>query len=208
MKTITGGCACGAIRYEVTGDPIVTFNCHCRDCQKTTGSGYTPVFYVPAKAFKITKGTPKYYSTSSETFESKRAAEPVGAFPHAKRVGNLLFLSGIGPRVRGKKEIPGVTLTSDGEIQNYEIEKQCRAVFENVRLVLEDAGATWNDIVDVTVFLTDMKKDFPIYNKLYAEYFAGEGKPNPTRTTVEVTALPTPIAIELKVIATLGKVTD
>ena len=144
----------------------------------------------------------------SETFESKRAAEPVGAFPHAKRVGNLLFLSGIGPRVRGKKEIPGVTLTSDGKIQNYEIEKQCRAVFENVRLVLEDAGATWNDIVDVTVFLTDMKKDFPIYNKLYAEHFAGEGKPNPTRTTIEITALPTPIAIELKVIAALKSVTD
>jgi len=141
----------------------------------------------------------------SETFESKRAAEPVGAFPHAKRVGNLLFLSGIGPRVRGSKEIPGVTLTSEGKIDNYEIANQCRAVFENVRLVLEDAGANWNDIVDVTVFLTDMKKDFPVYNRLYAEYFAGDGKPNPTRTTVEVTALPTPIAIELKVIAAIGK---
>src|SRR5256885_7079513 len=140
-----------------------------------------------------------------KTFQSSRAAEPVGAFPHAKRVGNLLFLSGIGPRVRGSKEIPGVTLTSDGKIDNYDIEKQCRAVFENVRLVLEDARASWNDIVDVTVFLTNMKKDFPIYNKLYAEYFAGDGKPNPTRTTIEVTALPTPIAIELKVIAALEK---
>jgi 2-aminomuconate deaminase len=137
----------------------------------------------------------------SRSFESKRAPEPVGAFPHAKRVGNLLFLSGIGPRVRGGKEIPGVTLDSTGKIVSYDIEKQCRVVFENVRLVLEDAGANWNDIVDVTVFLTSMKKDFPIYNKLYAEYFAGAGKPNPTRTTVEVTALPTPIAIELKVIA-------
>ena len=137
----------------------------------------------------------------SETFESKRAAEPVGAFPHAKRVGDFLFLSGIGPRVRGSKEIPGVTLDSAGKIDSYDIAKQCHAVFENVRLVLEDAGATWNSIVDVTVFLTNMEKDFPIYNKLYAEYFAGEGKPNPTRTTVEVTALPTPIAIELKVIA-------
>ena len=86
----------------------------------------------------------------------------------------------------------------------YDIETQCRAVFENVRLVLEDAGASWNDIVDVTVFLTNMKSDFPTYNKLYAEYFAGEGKPNPTRTTVEVRALPTPIAIELKVIAHLN----
>jgi len=139
----------------------------------------------------------------SKSFESKRAPEPVGAFPHAKRVGNLLFLSGIGPRKRGSKEIPGVTLDSTGNVENYDIEKQCRTVFENVRLVLEDAGASWNDIVDVTVFLTNMKKDFPIYNKLYAEYFAGAGKPNPTRTTVEVTALPTPIAIELKVIAAI-----
>lgn len=139
----------------------------------------------------------------SRSFESKRAPEPVGAFPHAKRVGNLLFLSGIGPRVRGGKEIPGVTLDSTGKIISYDIEKQCRVVFENVRLVLEDAGANWNDIVDVTVFLISMKKDFPIYNKLYAEYFAGAGKPNPTRTTVEVTALPTPIAIELKVIAAI-----
>ena len=139
----------------------------------------------------------------NESFESKRAAEPVGAFPHAKRVGNLLFLSGIGPRVRGTKEIPGVTLDSSGNVATYDIDKQCHAVFENVRLVLEDVGAHWDDIVDVTVFLTNMKKDFAIYNKLYAEYFAGDGKPNPTRTTVEVTALPTPIAIELKVIAML-----
>jgi len=137
----------------------------------------------------------------SKTFESSRAPEPVGAFPHAKRVGNLLFLSGIGPRKRGGKEIPGVTLNPDGHIVSYNIETQCRAVFENVRLVLEDSGATWNDIVDVTVFLTNMKKDFQTYNKLYAEHFAGEGKPNPTRTTIEVGALPTPIAIELKVIA-------
>jgi 2-aminomuconate deaminase len=127
----------------------------------------------------------------SKTFESKRAPEPVGAFPHAKRVGNLLFLSGIGPRVRGN-------------VVSYDIETQCRAVFENVRLVLEDAGASWNDIVDVTVFLTNMKKDFPTYNKLYAQYFSGDSKPNPTRTTIEVGALPTPIAIELKVIAAIG----
>lgn len=139
----------------------------------------------------------------SETFESSRAPEPVGAFPHAKRVGNLLFLSGIGPRVRGSKEIPGVTLDDARNIVSYDMATQCRAVFENVRLVLEDAGASWDDIVDVTVFLTNMKSDFPIYNRLYADYFAGEGKPNPTRTTVEVTALPTPIAIELKVIAHL-----
>src|SRR4029077_15442852 len=140
----------------------------------------------------------------NETFESTRAPEPVGAFPHAKRVGNLLFLSGIGPRKRGSKEIPGVTLNSAGNVVDYDIEAQCRAVFENVRLVLEDAGTNWNAIVDVTVFLTNMKKDFPAYNKLYAQYFSGDGKPNPTRTTIEVGALPTPIAIELKVIATVS----
>jgi 2-aminomuconate deaminase len=140
----------------------------------------------------------------SKTFESSRAPEPMGAFPHAKRVGDLLFLSGIGPRKRASKEIPGVTLDSAGNVVSYDIEAQCRAVFENVRLVLEDAGATWQDIVDVTVFLTNMKKDFPIYNRVYAEYFAGLGKPNPTRTTIEVGALPTPIAIELKVIAAVG----
>jgi 2-aminomuconate deaminase len=140
----------------------------------------------------------------SESFESSRAPEPVGAFPHAKRVGNLLFLSGIGPRVRGSREIPGVTLDTAGNIVSYDIETQCRAVFENVRLVLEDSGATWNDIVDVTVFLTHMKNDFPIYNRIYAEHFAGAGKPNPTRTTIEIMSLPTPIAIELKVIAAVG----
>jgi 2-aminomuconate deaminase len=140
----------------------------------------------------------------SKSFQSSRAPEPVGAFPHARRVGNLLFLSGIGPRKRGSKEIPGVKLDPLGNVASYNIETQCRAVFENVRLVLEDAGANWNDIVDVTVFLTNMKKDFPIYNKLYAQYFSGEGKPNPTRTTIEVGALPTPIAIELKVIAAVS----
>jgi 2-aminomuconate deaminase len=139
----------------------------------------------------------------NESFESRRAAEPVGAFPHAKRVGDFLFLSGIGPRARGRKDIPGVTMDASGKVTSHNIEQQCCAVFENVRLVLEDAGADWNDIVDVTVFLTDMARDFPIYNKIYAEYFAGPGKPNPTRTTVEVTALPTPIAIELKVIAAM-----
>jgi 2-aminomuconate deaminase len=144
----------------------------------------------------------------SKAFESSRAPEPVGAFPHAKRVGDFLFLSGIGPRVRGSKDIPGVTLDSAGNIVSYDIEKQCRAVFENVRLVLEDAGATWQDIIDVTVFLTNMKKDFPTYNRLYAEYFAGRGKPNPTRTTIEVGALPTPITIELKVIAVVRRATD
>src|SRR5436190_23114728 len=125
----------------------------------------------------------------SKSFESFRAPEPVGAFPHAKRVGDLLFLSGIGPRVRGSKEIPGVTVDSAGNVVSYNIETQCRAVFENVRIVLEDAGATWQDIIDVTVFLTNMKKDFPIYNRLYAEYLVGYGKLNLTHTTIIVKAL-------------------
>jgi 2-aminomuconate deaminase len=137
----------------------------------------------------------------NESFESPRAPEPVGAFPHAKRVGEFLFLSGIGPRKRGSTDIPGVTLDSSGNVVSYDIKTQCRAVFENVRLVLEDAGATWQDIIDVTVFLTNMKRDFSAYNRLYAEYFAGPGRPNPTRTTIEVGSLPTQIAIELKVIA-------
>jgi len=139
----------------------------------------------------------------SDTFESKKAPEPVGAYPHAKRVGNLLFLSGIGPRKRDSKDIPGVTLDAAGNVAAYDIETQCRSVFDNVRFVLEDTGAKWENIVDVTVFLTNMKRDFPLFNRLYAEHFAGPGQPNPTRTTVEVTALPTPIAIELQVIAAL-----
>ena len=140
----------------------------------------------------------------SQPILSNRAPEPVGAYPHARRVREFLFLSGIGPRKRGSKEIPGVTLDQSGNVLAHDIEAQCRSVFENVRAVLEDAGASWNDIVDVTVFLTHMKSDFAIFNRLYAEAFAGPGRPNPTRTTVEVTALPTPIAIELKVIAHVG----
>jgi len=135
---------------------------------------------------------------SSREFDSSRAPEPVGAYPHARRSGNLLFLSGIGPRRRGSREIPGVRLGPDGRVESYDIEAQCRAVFENVRLVLEDAGARWEDLVDVTVFLTDLAADFAVYNRLYSEYFSGT---RPCRTTVEVTALPTPIAIELKCIA-------
>ena len=134
---------------------------------------------------------------------SSRAPKPVGAYPHAKRVGDLLFLSGVGPRERGKKEIPGVTLDVAGNVASKDIEAQCHSVFRNVRYILEEAGSSWDHIVDVTVFLTDMKNDFPTYNRLYAEYFAGPGKPNPTRTTVEINCLPTPIAIELKVIATM-----
>ena len=134
---------------------------------------------------------------------SQRAPEPVGAYPHAKRVGNLLLLSGVGPRRRGRKEIPGVTLDGQGNVTSYDIETQCRSCFDNVRAILEDAGSDWENIVDVLVFLTNMKQDFARFNVLYAEYFAGDGKPNPARTTIEIGALPTPIAVEVKVIATI-----
>lgn len=127
-----------------------------------------------------------------------QAPEPVGLYPHARRVGNLLFLSGVGPRKRGSKEIPGVTLDAQGNIVSYNIEEQCRSVFHNVRLVLEASGSRWENLVDVTVFLTNMKDDFATYNKVYAEYFKDN---QPCRTTVEINALPTPIAIELKCIA-------
>jgi 2-aminomuconate deaminase len=135
-----------------------------------------------------------------DRIDCSRAPEPVGPYPHARRVGNLLFLSGVGPRERGSKEIPGVQLDDRGRIVSYDIEAQCRSVFRNVRYILEDAGSSWERIIDVTVFLTDMKKDFSTYNRLYAEYFRDN---QPCRTTVEVSALPTPIAIELKVIATI-----
>lgn len=135
-----------------------------------------------------------------ESIESSRAPEPVGLYPHARRVGDLLFLSGVGPRERGTTAIPGVELNDAGEVVSYDIETQCRSVFKNVRHIVEDAGSSWEKIVDVTVFLTNMKDDFQIYNKIYAEYFADN---RPCRTTVEVNSLPTPIAIELKVIATI-----
>lgn len=138
----------------------------------------------------------------SEVTHSGRAPEPVGAYPHARRVGNLLFLSGIGPRVRGSKEIPGVTLAADGSVVAHDIAVQCHSVFANVRAVLEDAGARWTDLVDVTVYLTDMKGDFATYNRIWAEYFAVSP---PCRTTVEILSLPTPIAIELKCVAVLSQ---
>lgn len=131
---------------------------------------------------------------------SSKAPEPVGLYPHARRVGQLLFLSGVGPRTRGTKDIPGVELNAAGEIVSYDIELQCRSVFQNIRYILEDAGSSWDKIIDVTVFLTNMKADFPVYNRIYAEYFADN---QPCRTTVEISSLPTPIAIELKVIATI-----
>jgi 2-aminomuconate deaminase len=133
-----------------------------------------------------------------EKINSDKAPEPVGAYPHAKKVGNLLFLSGVGPRKKGSKEIPGVTLDEQGNVKSYDIEKQCHSVFENVKLILEASGSSWENLADITVYLTNMKKDFPVFNKIYGEYFK---KNQPCRTTVEVSALPTPIAIELKCIA-------
>jgi 2-aminomuconate deaminase len=131
---------------------------------------------------------------------NSKAPDPVGRYPHSRRVGNLLFMSGIGPREKGSTRIPGVQTDSQGGIIAYDIEAQCRSVFRNVRLVLEEAGARWEDLVDVTVYLTNMKKDFPIYNRLWAEYFVDEP---PCRMTVEINCLPTPIAIELKCIAAI-----
>lgn len=138
---------------------------------------------------------------SMDTINADQAPEPVGLYPHARKVGNLLFLSGVGPRKKGSKEIPGVTLDEKGNMVSYDIEQQCHSVFQNVRYVLEASGSKWENLVDVTVFLTNMKKDFPVYNKIYAEYFKDS---LPCRTTIEISALPTPIAIELKCIATIG----
>ena len=131
---------------------------------------------------------------------TQRAPKPVGPYPHAKRVGNLLFLSGLGPRDPETNSVPGNVTDSAGNLVRHDIAAQCHSVFRNIRTVLEDAGSSWEYIVDVTVFLTNMKDDFTIYNTIYAEYFAAN---QPTRTTVEVSRLPTPIAIELKVIATM-----
>ena len=141
----------------------------------------------------------------ADAVHSKTAAEPVGAYAHARRVGNLLFLAGVGPRLRGSKDIPGVQLDANGAVVTYDIEAQVRSCFENVRLILQEAGSSWDQIVDVTVFLTDMKRDFAVYNRVWAEYFSASP---PARTTVEIGALPqagtAPIAFEVKVIATVG----
>jgi len=140
-------------------------------------------------------------SPSDHAVTTSRAAEPVGRYPHARRVGNLLFLSGVGPREPGQQKIPGVQQDEHGTIVSYDIEAQCHSVFRNVRAILEESGSSWGELVDVTVYLTNMQADFPTYNRLWAEYF--EHDP-PCRTTLEINCLPTPIAIELKCIATVG----
>ncbi len=151
-----------------------------------------------AKKSKPTKKSSSKSSVATATIHSRRAPEPVGAYPHARRVGELLFLSGVGPRKAGSKDIPGVHMDAMGNVLSYDIRTQVESVIENVRMILEDSGSSFEKIVDVQVFLTDMKRDFKIYNEVYAKHF----KPiQATRTTIEITALPTPIAVEFKVIA-------
>ena len=133
-------------------------------------------------------------------FESDKAPKPIGAYPHARKIGKLLFLSGVGPRKQNSNEIPGVELDKDGNVISHDIVAQCHSVFNNIRIILEESGSNWDNLVDVTVFLTDMRRDFDTYNRIYANYFKNN---QPCRTTVEVTSLPTPIAIELKCIATI-----
>jgi reactive intermediate/imine deaminase len=139
-------------------------------------------------------------SDDRSAIHASSAPKPVGPYPHARRVGNLLFLSGVGPRDPKTNGIIGNVYDADGRLLSYDIDAQCRAVFANVRAILEESGAKWDDLVDVTVFLTDMARDFAAYNKVYAEYFTTA---QPCRTTLGITALPTPIAIELKCTAAL-----
>jgi len=136
----------------------------------------------------------------SDHIESARAPEPMGLYPAARRVGTLLFVSGIGPRRRDEGRIPGVLYAADGTKIGRDIEAQLRSVCQNLHIVLEDAGSSWDRIVDVTAFLTHLTEDFATYNRVYAELFADV---RPARTTLGVTALPSPIDVELKVIATV-----
>ncbi len=176
---------------DKTGNKIGAFIKYLNESEKTG-----PKFQhrVSTNEKRITK------NEKQETINTNSAAKPLGAYPHARRVGNLLFLSGIGSRSAKDNSIPGLELDAAGNILKYDIEAECHQVFANVKAVLEASGSSWDKIVDVTVFLTNMKKDFPIYNRVYGEYFISV---QACRTTVEVKSLPTPIAIELKVIATI-----
>ena len=144
----------------------------------------------------------RIHAADTVVITTASAPAPVGAYPHARRVGQLLFLSGVGPRMPGSNEIPGNVYDAANALVGYDIEAQCRQVFANVRAVLEASGARWEDLVDVTVFLTDMARDFAAYNRIYADQF-GDPATAPCRTTLGITSLPTPIAIELKCIAVL-----
>lgn len=141
---------------------------------------------------------------ANEKINTENAPKPMGLYPHARRVGNLLFLSGVGPRVAGsgseEAKIPGLKYDNNGNYESFDFEAQCRSVFDNVKSILEASGSKFENLVDVTTFLTDMKRDFKTYNRIYAEYFK---EAQPCRTTVEVNALPSPICIELKCIATI-----
>ena len=148
-------------------------------------------YFYPLNNYKI---------RMSEIISTQKAPQPVGAYPHARRVGNLLFLSGIGPRTPDTNEIPGLKLDKNGNFLEFDFAAQCKSVFDNVRIVLEESGSKWENLVDVTVFLVNMKRDFHTYNRMYAEYFKDA---QPCRTTCEINSLPTPIAIELKCIATI-----
>mgnify|MGYP001179718501 FL=1 len=142
---------------------------------------------------------------SNEKINAKNAPKPVGLYPHARKAGNLLFLSGVGPRKAGSgpndSEVPGLELDHNGNFKSFDFEAQCHSVFQNIKAILEESGSSWDNLIDVTVFLVDMKRDFAAYNKIYAEYFKEN---QPCRTTVAIDALPTPIAIELKCIATIN----
>lgn len=139
-----------------------------------------------------------------QKIETNKAPKPVGLYPHARKVGNLLFLSGVGPRIAGSdntdSRVPGLKIDKSGNFEEFDFEAQCKSVFDNVKIILEESGSSWEKLVDVTVFLTNMKRDFKTYNKIYAEYFKDN---QPCRTTIEINSLPTPIAIELKCIATI-----
>lgn len=145
---------------------------------------------------------------SDGTIRSERAAEPVGPYPHARRVGSLLFLSGVGPRVRGSKIVPGSKVDAAGALIDYDIEAEIRSCFANVRAVLTDSGAQWDDIVDITVFMTNMQRDWATYSRVYAEFFPATSN-QPTRTTLEIKGLPqggnTPIHFEVKVVAVIAQ---
>ena len=146
--------------------------------------------------------------TTQNAIHSTSAAEPVGTYAHARRAGGLLFLAGIGPRQRGSKTIPGVSLDASGKVADYDVAAQMHSCFENVRMILEQSGSSWTRIIDVTVFLTDMQRDFPTVNSLWATYFSDPAT-QPCRTTIEIKSLPqagnSPINFEVKIIATVGE---
>lgn len=181
-------------KSTVDGDTLV----QSRDTESFSTSSNVSVAAQPALRNQTAKQVSRAPQASSKTIDAEKAPEPVGAYPHARREGEFLFLSGVGPRKRGSKTIPGVTLNEQGEIVAYDVEVQTRSVIENIKTILEASGSSFEKIIDVQVYLTNMKKDFPTFNRVYAEYFQSI---QATRTTIEVGALPTPIAVEMKVVA-------